>query len=75
MERHSLRIFLIAQRLTAGLGRAFNREVALCAALLHDIGLYPHASDDDVVHLELAPIRMVDAEDTPPNGNGSMLLE
>jgi hypothetical protein len=48
MERHGLRVFLIAQRLAADRGLALDREMVLCAALLHDVGLYPRASRGDV---------------------------
>jgi hypothetical protein len=44
MERHCLRVFLVAERLAADGGTAFDREVVLCAALLHDVGAYPIAS-------------------------------
>jgi hypothetical protein len=40
MERHCLRDFLIARRLDERSGGAADREVLLCAALLHDAGAY-----------------------------------
>jgi hypothetical protein len=42
MERHGLRVFLLAQALAAG--QQLDRELLLCAAYLHDIGLYPGAA-------------------------------
>lgn len=44
LERHSLRVFLIMQRLAADAAVELDDEVALCAALLHDIGLYEPAA-------------------------------
>jgi hypothetical protein len=44
MERHCLRVFVIAERLAAELARRVDREVLLCASLLHDVGAYPLAS-------------------------------
>ena len=41
IERHSLRVFLIAQELARENGIVVDREALLCAALLHDAGLYP----------------------------------
>lgn len=58
MEQHSLRVFLIAQRLATGLGHAFDREATLCASLLHDIGLYPRASEDEIVYLQRCAIQL-----------------
>ena len=43
MERHGLRLHLIAERLAARRGKDLDREVLLCAALLHDAGGYPGA--------------------------------
>jgi hypothetical protein len=48
MERHSLRVFLIAERLAEALDRRVDREVLLCASLLHDVGGYPLASSGAV---------------------------
>jgi hypothetical protein len=39
IERHSLRVFRLAERLAGG--RPIDRELLLCACWLHDIGLYP----------------------------------
>src|SRR5262249_60327261 len=49
MERHCLRQFAIAERLAGG--RAFDRELLLCACWLHDAGLYipshdPYVTED-----------------------------
>jgi hypothetical protein len=44
MERHGVRCFLLVQRLAARRGLELDREVALCAALVHDIGIYPSVS-------------------------------
>jgi hypothetical protein len=48
MERHCVRQFLIAERLTEAIPAAVDRELLLCAALLHDAGLYPGVSTGDV---------------------------
>jgi HD superfamily phosphohydrolase len=44
MEGHGVRVFLLMERLAAGRGTGLDREIALCASLLHDVGLYPCAS-------------------------------
>jgi HD domain len=44
MERHCLRCFLLVERLAARRGLELDREVALCAALAHDVGIYPSLS-------------------------------
>jgi HD superfamily phosphodiesterase len=44
MERHGLRVFLIADRLATAREATVDREVLLIAGLLHDIGLYDEAS-------------------------------
>ncbi|HVE69092.1 MAG TPA: HD domain-containing protein [Solirubrobacteraceae bacterium] len=43
MERHGLRLHLIAERLAARRGLEVDREIVLVAALLHDAGGYPGA--------------------------------
>ena len=48
MERHCVRQFLIAERLGESVPGEVDRELLLCAALLHDAGLYPGASTGDV---------------------------
>ncbi len=48
MERHCVRVFFIVERLAALLGRPIDREVALCACLLFEIGAYPAAATGDV---------------------------
>jgi hypothetical protein len=48
MERHCVRQFLIAERLGERAGVTADREVLLCAALLHDAGVYPEVSTGDV---------------------------
>jgi hypothetical protein len=45
MERHGIRVFLIVERLASKEGATVDREVLLCASLLHDVGLYPRASE------------------------------
>lgn len=44
MERHAIRVFLIAEQIAKERELAFDREVALCASLLHDVGVLPRAS-------------------------------
>jgi HD domain len=44
MERHGLRVFLIADRIATARGLQVDREVILSAGLLHDVGLYDEAS-------------------------------
>ena len=48
MERHCLRVFLIAERIATDRGHDSDREVGLCAAFLHDVGIYPAASQGGV---------------------------
>jgi hypothetical protein len=48
MERHTVRQYLIAERLADTRGLEFDRELLLCASFLHDAGLYPAASTGDV---------------------------
>jgi len=48
MERHCVRVFLIIERIAADQGIAIDREVALCASYLFEIGAYPLASTRDV---------------------------
>jgi len=48
MERHGLRCFLLLERLAEARGLEVDREVALCASLVHDIGIYPSASHGGV---------------------------
>ncbi|MFN2524940.1 MAG: HD domain-containing protein [Actinomycetota bacterium] len=40
IERHSARVFFIMQQLAQEAAAPLDREVAACAAVLHDIGLY-----------------------------------
>ena len=44
MERHTVRQYLIAERLADTGGVAYDRELLLCASFLHDAGLYGPAS-------------------------------
>lgn len=44
MERHGLRVFLIAAELASRRGLDVDREVLVVAGLLHDLGLYELAS-------------------------------
>jgi hypothetical protein len=48
MERHTVRQFLIAERMAADRGLDVDRELLLCATFLHDAGLYPGVATDDV---------------------------
>ncbi len=48
MERHGLRVFLIADRLATARELKVDREILLIAGLLHDVGLYDEASDGGV---------------------------
>jgi hypothetical protein len=48
MERHTVRQYLIAERLADTRGLTFDRELLLCASFLHDAGLYGPASTGDV---------------------------
>jgi HD domain-containing protein len=48
MERHCVRQFLIAERLGERTAEEVDRELLLCAALLHDAGLYPGVKSEDV---------------------------
>ena len=48
MERHCVRQFLIAERLGEQAGKEVDRELLLCAAFLHDAGLFPSVSTGDV---------------------------
>jgi hypothetical protein len=48
MERHTMRQYLIAERLADTSGVAYDRELLLCASFLHDAGLYGPASTGDV---------------------------
>jgi hypothetical protein len=44
MERHSLRVVLLAEEIARLGSHRIDSEVVLCAGLLHDIGLYPGAA-------------------------------
>lgn len=46
LESHNVRAFLIAERLADQRGLKVDREVLLCAAHLHDAGLYPDVATD-----------------------------
>jgi hypothetical protein len=48
MERHTVRQFLIAERMAADRGLEVDRELMLCATFLHDAGLYPSVTTGDV---------------------------
>jgi hypothetical protein len=47
MERHCLRVYEIACESGARRGITLDRELMLCAAWLHDAGLYPGAASAD----------------------------
>jgi len=44
MEGHGLRVFLLMEHLAGAHRVRLDREVAFCAAILHDVGLYPCAA-------------------------------
>lgn len=48
MERHTVRQYLIAERIADTRSIRYDRELLLCASFLHDAGLYPAASSGDV---------------------------
>jgi HD domain len=48
MERHCIRCFLLCELLAEKHNADLDREVALCAAFLHDIGLYDSVSEGGV---------------------------
>jgi hypothetical protein len=48
MERHCVRQFLMSEKLAEQNALRVDREVLLCAALLHDIGLFPSVATKDV---------------------------
>jgi hypothetical protein len=47
MERHCVRVYEIARELAQRRALEVDRELLLCAALLHDAGLYPGAATAD----------------------------
>ncbi len=56
MERHCLRVRHIAAEIARARGWALDGEVLSCAAILHDIGLYPDASRGGVYTAEGAAL-------------------
>ena len=48
MERHTMRQYLIAERIADMRRIPYDRELLLCASFLHDSGLYGAASTGDV---------------------------
>lgn len=44
IERHSLRVFFVMRELASAAKLPLDEEVALCAALLHDVGLFDPAA-------------------------------
>jgi len=48
MERHTVRQYLIAERIADTRHISYDRELLLCASFLHDAGLYSPASTGDV---------------------------
>jgi hypothetical protein len=48
MERHCVRCFLFMEMLAVKRGTGLDRELALCAALMHDAGLYDSISHGGV---------------------------
>ena len=68
MERHCLRVYEIAVELGRRRGAEVDREVLLCAAWLHDAGLYPGAASHDtyVVDGRRLAARVLDPFGWPP---------
>jgi hypothetical protein len=64
MERHCLRQFAIAERLADG--RAFDRELLLCACWLHDAGLYTPSHDPYVTEGARLAARVLGPFGWPP---------
>ena len=48
MERHCVRVFLMVERMAADQSIGIDREVAVCASCLFEIGAYRLASSEDV---------------------------
>lgn len=44
MERHAVRVFVIAERMAKERNLPFDREVALCASFLHDVAVFEAAT-------------------------------
>jgi HD domain len=49
MERHGVRVFVLAEALAAQEGTAVDRELLLVAAFVHDLGLYAAHGDEPYV--------------------------
>jgi len=58
MERHTVRQYLIAERIADMRGIPYDREVLLCASFLHDSGLYGAAGTGDVTSRILPAMRV-----------------
>jgi hypothetical protein len=56
MERHCVRCFLLCEELAAVHNANLDREVALCAAFLHDIGVYDSITHGGVYTQESAEV-------------------
>jgi hypothetical protein len=54
MERHTVRQYLIAERIADTRRISYDRELLLCASFLHDSGLYDAASTGDVYIMDSA---------------------
>jgi HD domain len=54
MERHTMRQYLIAERIADVRSIRYDRELLLCASFLHDAGLYGAASTGDVYIMDSA---------------------
>lgn len=68
LENHNVRAFRIAERLAEARGLKIDREVLLCAAHLHDAGLYPGAASDAAYVEDGARLarRLLAKHDWPP---------
>jgi HD domain len=64
MERHCVRSFVIAERLAADAGQDIDRELLLCASLLHDVGIFESVATRD--HAYVTDGRRVALETVAP---------
>lgn len=66
IERHSVRVFFLAEELARRAGRTYDRELIVCAALLHDAGLYVAGDEAYVTDGSRLAERLLGARGWPP---------